>query len=90
MGYGRKRRTLDDMIQKVLGWGLYILVSLLCLCISLLPEIAMYFLWQLVNPQDELMRVALVALFFFAGGGMCILFGFLGFAAWISITAALI
>lgn len=89
MGYGRKRKV-DDVVAKVLGWGMYILASILCLCLALLPEIAMYFLWQLVSPQDELMRVLLVGLFFFAGGGMCILFGFLGFAAWISMTATLL
>lgn len=90
MGYGRGKRTLEDIMVKSLGWILYILASVLCGLIAILPEIAMYFLWNLVQPQDEIVRVALVALFFICGGGMCILFGFLGVAAWVSMTASLL
>lgn len=61
--------------------------SIVCLAISLLPEVAMYFTYWLINPSTELGRVLVLTVFWFGGLSVCVFFGFLGFALWISIVS---
>jgi len=65
---------------------LWFVFSLLILFASLIPEMAMYFLWNLVSPETEAGKVGLVAVFAVCGGGLCILFGWIGLMLWVYLT----
>lgn len=69
---------------------MWLLVSAILLVGTLVPELVMYFLWGLVHPTTEVGRFAMAALFLIGGGGFCILFGLLGFAAWVSVSGEFI
>lgn len=56
----------------------YIPIILLGLCIAAIPEIGMYNAWQLIQPDSALAKIALVALFWFAGIGLCAGFAYIG------------
>ena len=66
-----------------------IFVSGLSLCaipwiiFGLIPELSMYGIWQLVSPESEFGRIALIAIFLVGGGAWCIFFAFLAFAGFI-------
>lgn len=69
------------------GWFKFIVgffYSLFCLGIALLPEIIMYFVWHLIQPENQTQKIALIAVFIFGGGGLSVLAGVLGFGAWIA------
>lgn len=58
--------------------------------LMLVPEAVMYFLYHLIEPASSLERILVFGLFWFGGGGICVLFfflGVLGFCAW---TAAVL
>lgn len=70
-------------------WVMLAVWSALCLGFSLIPETAMYFLWQLVNPSTQLEKIAVLALFWLGGVGLCLVFAFLGLTVWIAGLNAL-
>jgi hypothetical protein len=74
------------MLKFVIG----LIFSVLIGAFALLPEIAMYFTWHLVNPTSELSRIALGGLFWFGGAGLCLVFGFIGLAMWASCMKAIL
>lgn len=61
----------------------FTLITLVCAMFALVPEIAMYFTWGLINPSSEAARIAVLALFWFVGGGLCVLFAYFGVFAWL-------
>lgn len=70
-------------------WIAFLIVTLLSLTFGLLPEMGMYFLWNLVKPTTEFARFAMVALFLLGGGGLSFLFGFLAVGFWVTMTSAI-
>jgi len=58
--------------------------TLICFCLAIIPETAMYFTWSLVNPVEPIAKILLVAVFWLGGAGLCFLFGVVGFALWVS------
>lgn len=73
--------------MKVVFW---VLGSLLALVVGLMPEVALYFLYGVINPQTELTRVITVLSFLFLGGGACFGFGILGLALFAGVTKAVL
>lgn len=65
-------------------------MTLACFIFALLPEIGMYFLWQVVSPTTEIMRLLLIGVFIFGGGALCVLFAFLGFSLWVYLLNELL
>ena len=61
-----------------------LLWSAFCLVLALVPEIAMYLTYSLINPETTLAKVAVMALFWFGGAGLCVFSGVLGFALWVA------
>lgn len=73
--------------MKFIVWGIF---SLLCGILMLIPEMGMYFIWHLLNPQTDLYRLGLIAIFVFGGGGLSFLFAILGIGLWGSGTQAIL
>jgi hypothetical protein len=71
-------------------WLVGIVMTLICILGALIPEIVMYFTWNLVHPESEVAKIVLIALFWVAGGGMSVFFAFLGFMVWVSFMKALL
>ncbi len=67
----------------------FLLTTLLCLAFALIPEIVMYSLYGAINPVGELSKIVILAIFWFGGSGLSILFAFLGFAVWCAIISKL-
>lgn len=68
---------------------LFILIStIVALFVGLLPEMAMYGLWNLISPVTEFGKILTVALFLTFGGGLSVLFGILGFVIWVAFVGA--
>jgi len=68
----------------------FLIVTALSLLIGLLPELVMYFLWTVVNPTDQFVKVIMIALFLLGGGSLSIFFGVLGFAMWVALATAIL
>ena len=62
----------------------FILITLICICIAVIPETAMYFLWQMVNPQTELGKILVLGIFWCGGFVFCIMFALFGFLLWVA------
>lgn len=69
---------------------IWLIFSLLCVVFALLPEITMYFIWHLINPSTDVMRVVVIAIFIFGGGSACVLFTFISLAIWGKGTEAIL
>jgi len=59
------------------------LLFLFCFLFAMIPEIGMYIAWGLIDPQTALAKIATMALFWFGGVGMSIVFGYVGFTLWV-------
>ncbi len=60
-----------------------LILTIFCLAFSIIPEVSMYFLYQWIAPTSALAKVAVLAIFWCGGLGLCILFAYLGFAFWV-------
>ena len=70
--------------------GIWLGGGLICTVIGLIPVGIAYWLYHLINPQGELVRLATVALMLvFGGGGTLALWGFL-FIAMLAWTGAIL
>lgn len=58
------------------------LFTVCCGLFALIPEIAMYFVYGMIEPSTTLEKIAVGAIFWFGGGGLCVLFAYLGFMFW--------
>jgi hypothetical protein len=65
-------------------------ITLICAAIALIPPSIMYFLWHMVNPTTQEMKVVLVLGFMFFGGGFTAMFFYLAFALWAVLLAAVV
>lgn len=65
-------------------WLGVILITLFCIGLALVPEAAMYFLWQAINPTETLEKIATVAIFWIGGVGLCVFFAFISTLLWIA------
>ena len=70
--------------------GFLLLITFVCLVFALIPEGAMWFIWHVAAPTMEVSRLLLVVLFVTCGGGLSVLFGFLGLALWVAMVGALV
>lgn len=68
----------------------FIIGTLLCIVLGLVPEFALYALWHVLAPTTEVMRVVTGLGFLFIGGGACIAFGFLAVAIWFALLKAVL
>ena len=68
-------------------WLGVFLITLFCICLALIPEAAMYFLWQVINPTETLEKIVTIALFWIGGAGLCVVFAFISTLLWISAMA---
>lgn len=73
--------------MKFLFWFIGTLVSIF---IAIIPEMAMYFTYQLISPESEGARIVTLIAFWAIGSGMCVFFAFLGFFIFTAITAAVL
>lgn len=73
--------------MKVVFW---IVGCLIALAVAVIPEVAMYFLYGLINPQSEVTRVITLLAFFVFGGSACVGFGAIGIAIFASVTGAVL
>lgn len=64
--------------------------SILSLAIASIPEVVLYFLYGIINPQTEMARVITILSFVFLGGGICIGFGVLGVMCFVAVTKAVL
>ena len=64
--------------------------SIVCLIIGLIPEITMYFLWGVINPETAALKALTIAIFVFGGGGLCFAFGVIAFVLWVAVMQAII
>lgn len=60
-----------------------LLWTLFCMGLALVPEALMYFTYSMIAPQSELAKIALVGLFWFVGGGFCIIAAYVGLIFWV-------
>jgi hypothetical protein len=67
-----------------------IVFTVLFVLFALIPETIMYFTWHLVQPENPIQRLAMVALFFVGGGGLCVFFGILAVALWAAVIGAIL
>lgn len=65
------------------------LITLFCLGLAVCPELAMYWSWNLIQPESELTRILLIIAFWFGGAGFCVGFGALCFYLWLIMVASL-
>lgn len=59
-----------------------VLWSVFCLVLALFPETVMYFLYAVIDPTTSVERLLVIAVFLVAGGGLSVVFGFLGLTLW--------
>lgn len=69
--------------MKFLMWLLFTIAAA---TIAVLPEVAMYFVYGLINPQSELSRVLVLIVFWFGGVSACIGFALFGFLIFMAAT----
>ena len=60
----------------------FLIVTAISAVVAFWPEAAMYGVYHAVSPVTELGRIVLALGLLFVGGGISILFGFLGLAMW--------
>ena len=70
--------------------SIWLLGMVVIWAIALIPEMVMYFLYHLVQPESDLTRVLTLMAFWLGGGGLCVLLGFLGIAASFAWTAIVV
>jgi hypothetical protein len=63
-------------------WSIGLLVTVFCIVVGIIPELAMWGIWSLVHPSTEVGRIVMVALFLFGGTSLSILFGIVAFVMW--------
>jgi hypothetical protein len=71
--------------MRFIFWFFGIFVSVV---FAFIPEIAMYFIYNLIAPQSDLTRILLLVAFWFGGIGLCVLFGALGVLLAMAVTTA--
>ena len=63
--------------------------SIFCLGVALLPEGAACLIWHLVQPTDQLAKVALVAVLLCCGTGISVISAMAAFALWAGGVSAI-
>lgn len=67
-----------------------LMITVMCLAMALLPELAMYGLYKFINPTTELARILMFAIFWIFGIGLCIGSAILSFIIWVGLMAGLL
>lgn len=60
------------------------IVSVVSLTFALIPEMAMYFLYGVIDPTTTMEKTMVIGLFLFFGTSLSVLFGFLGMGMWLA------
>lgn len=69
---------------------LFLLGSMLCLGIAVLPELAMWMLYGIIHPETEVARLIVLIAFWLGGSGVCIGFAMLAFALECAVLQAVL
>ena len=69
---------------------LAVIATLLCMVLGLVPEIAMWILWGIVNPITEVARLVLIVAYIFAGTGLSIAFAVGAGSLWLLAIAFIV
>lgn len=88
MKIARRRSAGSVFLERSVPAVLFLIWTALCAGFGLLPEIIMYFTYGMIAPQDFWQKFAVIVVFWLGGVGLCVFFGFLFFALWVSGLAA--
>lgn len=80
---------MNRKIDKAIGIVFFLIVSIISLVVAFLPEIVMYFLYNLIDPSTFLERMVVIGLFLLTGGPISVFFAFLGLRLWVSFIEAM-
>ena len=69
-------------------WILTILISILAICIAIIPEVGMYIFYHAVGPTSEAGRIAMGGILLWFGVGLSFLFAVLGTVLWFAFVTA--
>ena len=71
-------------------WVSVTFLTVFCIGIALIPETAMYFFWQIINPSEALEKILTLALFWVFGASLCIFSAIISVALWLFIFSWLL
>lgn len=77
-------------MRALIKGSLLTLFTAFCLILGFLPEIVMYFTWHLIQPDSTIAKILLMGLFWVAGAGLCVFFGFIAISIWLSVLTKVI
>ena len=84
----RRQSAGAAFLSRLIPATIFLLWTAICAGLGLLPETIMYFTYHMIAPEDFWQKLAVIVLFWMGGAGLCIFFGFLFFALWVSGLAA--
>ena len=67
----------------------FIFITLFCVALAAAPELVMYWVWNLVKPEEGWQRIALVAIFALGGGSVTLVAWMFSFAIWVAGVGSL-